>query len=684
MGTTAQRAFRIVAVALAVMMLRSGAFGAGLLKPVNGNASDVFIKSHHVSVVINNGFAKTQVDQVFGNKSSRDLEAIYSFPIPKQASLSELSLWINGKEVIGEVLERQKARQIYEQETRKRVDPALAEKNGFESFDVSVFPVIANGDTRVRLVYYQPIEIESNIGRYVYPLARGSSDEQENAFWSVDEGVQQEFSFELQLKSAFPVEEVRVPGLETVAVIAEESLTVAGTDGQAADATAYNVQIHSEGLQQLNQDIVFYYRLSDDIPARVELIPYRKDKNAKGTFMVVVTPAADLKENTEGSDWVFVADKSGSMRGRNFELIIDSLDKTLHMLSPKDRYRIVTFNNEAQDVTNGYVDAAPEAIEQTVEQLRALKPGGGTELFLGISQAYKGLDKNRTTAVLLITDGISELTQNQHSDFLALLEEYDVRLFTFVIGNSGNQPLMERVAKDSGGFAMNISTADDVAGRMLQAQSRIMHEAMYNVQVNIKGKSVDALTPLQIGNLYHGQQLVLFGQYARPEQVVFELKGRINGQENIWTCVADLPETDTDNPELERLWALSQIDDVMQEIRDEGENETLRRRMIELGTEYSLVTDYTSMLVLEEHRFKDFGIDRRNRDRVQQERIAQEQRQAQPIKNYRVDQKQPAESGKNNTFENRRSPGIGTGSGPVGPLFVMLAAWLGRKKRTQG
>jgi Ca-activated chloride channel family protein len=666
-----------------VLLLAGVSQAAGLLKPTNGTVSDVFIKSHDVRVTINNGFAKTEVDQIFGNKSSRDLEAVYSFPIPKQASLSELSLWINGKEVMGEVLERQRARQIFEQETRKRVDPALAEKNGYESFDITVFPVIANGDTRVRLVYYQPIEIESNVGRYVYPLAHGSSDDQDNAFWSVDEGVQEAFSFELELKSAFPVEDVRVPGLETVSVITEASLNVADVDGKETARTGYTVQIQPEGTQSLNRDIVFYYKLSDDIPARIELVPYRKDGRSKGTFMVVVTPAADLKEHTDGADWVFIVDKSGSMRGRNFNLVIDSLNQTLDMLGEKDRYRIVTFNNEAQDVTNGYLDVNGENIQQSIQQLQSLKPGGGTELYRGIRQAYKGLDKSRTTAVLLITDGITELSQSQHSDFLTLLEEYDVRLFTFVIGNSGNQPLMERVAKDSGGFAMNISTADDVTGRILQAKNRIIHEAMYNVEMNLQGKGIDGLTPQQIGNLYHGQQLVMFGQYAEPERVVFELKGRINGEAKSWTCIAELPEVDTDNPELERLWALSQIDDVMQEIRDEGESETLRQRVIELGTGYSLVTDYTSMLVLEEHRFKDFGIDRTNRDRVAAERAAQEQRASQPVKNYRVDQNQPAESQKKNTFEDRRSPGFGNGSGPVGPLFVGLAAWLGRRKRNR-
>lgn len=662
---------KLVCVLLLAGLLCGTVQAAGLLKPVNGSASDVFIKSHAVDVTINNGFARTEVDQVFGNKSSRDLEAVYSFPLPEQASLSELSLWINGKEVIGEVLEKQRARQIYQQETRKRVDPALAEKNGYTSFEVTVFPVIANGDTRVRLVYYQPIKIESNVGRYVYPLSQGGQDEEAQSFWSVDERVHESFSFHLTLKSAFPVKEVRLPGLEDAASVSQEEIQ---TDGQSA-GTRIEADLQSEGDQAINRDIIFYYRLADDVPARVELVPYRAKDSATGTFMVVMTPAADLKEHIEGCDWVFIVDKSGSMRGQNFAMVLDGLDEILQQMSENDRYRIVTFNNDADDVTKGYLQATEENIGRTLEQLNRIKPGGGTELYRGLMEGYKGLDQNRTTAVVLITDGITELTPNQHGDFLRILEEFDVRLFTFVLGNSGNKPLMERLANDSGGFAMNVSASDDIIGRILQAKTRILHECMYQVQMDVQGVPVREITPFEIGNLYHGQQLILFGQYDKPGTADLTLKGTISGQEKVWTCRADLPEFDTDNPELERLWALSRIEDVMQEVRDEGENDTLRNEIIDLGTQYSLVTDYTSMLVLEEDRFKQFGIDRLNRDRVARERQAQQQRNTQPVKNYRVDQNQ-------DTFDNRSAPGFGGGSGPVGPLFIGLSMWLaGRKKR---
>ena len=173
----------VVAVSVLSLMLNP-CFGAGLLKPVNGPADTVFMKSHHVNVTINNGFARTEVDQVFGNNAEQDLEAVYSFPVPKQASLSELSLWLDGQEILGEVLEKQQAQKIYEEQKQKGRSTALAEKDDYKTFDVKVTPVRAGGETRVRLVYYQPLEIDANIGRYVYPLAEGGVDEDRIAFWS--------------------------------------------------------------------------------------------------------------------------------------------------------------------------------------------------------------------------------------------------------------------------------------------------------------------------------------------------------------------------------------------------------------------------------------------------------------------------------------------------------------------
>ena len=172
-----------------------------------------------------------------------------------------------------------------------------------------------------------------------------------------------------------------------------------------------------------------------------------------------------------------------------------------------------------------------------------------------------------------------------------------------------------------------------------------------------------------------GQQLVLFGHYNGSGDVNVVLKGKISGQEKTWKTITFLPEVDQNNPEVERLWALSSIEDVMKEIRENGETKRLRKKVVDLGLEYSLVTDYTSMLVVKDEIFENQGIQRRNSDRVQRERLAQQRRSTTTVKNYRIDNS----PGNSDMFQGRRSPGIGTG--PVGPLFVLIVVWLNRRKQ---
>jgi Ca-activated chloride channel family protein len=517
--------------------------------------------------------------------------------------------------------------------------------------------VPAHADTRVRLVYYQPLKMDLNVGRYLYPLAEGGVDEERIAFWEVDDRVTGDFSFHLTLKSAFPVKDIRLPGYDRQAQIEQVQ-----AQGKEQNSHTYQVTLTSEGITSLSQDIIFYYRLDDSVPARIELIPYREHPNAQGTFMVVVTPAADLHPIREGTDWIFVLDTSGSMSGGKIHTLCEGMTRVLGKMSAQDRFRIITFNNQACDLTRGYVGATPDNVRHWIEQVKSIQAGGGTALFAGLEKAYHDLDDDRTTGVILVTDGVCNVGPTQHGDFIRLLRKYDLRLFTFVVGNSANQPLMTRLALESGGFAMNIADADDIIGRLIQAKTRVLHECMHDVEIRFKGENVHDLTPSRLGSLYIGQQAVVLGRYNGSGEVHLEMNAKISGQEKTWYCSALLPEVDQANPELERIWALSRIDEKMQEIRAQGETPDRRKFIEDMGIEFSLVTDYTSMLVVREDVFEKHDVERRNTQRVQRERQAQQLQAKASADNYRIDN--------GGTFNNRSAPGIGTG--PVGPLFLIL------------
>jgi len=665
--------FRHVAILICTLLFTLAwalpGMATGLLKPIGGG-SPLGISSHRVDVVIDNGFARTEVDQTFRNPADVPLEAIYSFPLPKKSSLSEVSMWVGGQELLGEVVEKEQARQIYAQQKAAGEQAALTEKNDFKTFETRVGNIPAGSDVRIRLVYYQPLEIDLNVGRYLYPLAEGNVDDEQLQFWSVDDHVSGPFSFHLRLKSAFPVKDVRLPGLQKEAVISEASGT--GEEGAGSD---YEVRIDRPAGNRLDRDIVFYYRLDDSVPARIELVPYRPDKLHDGTFMLVVTPAADLQPLRDGTDWTFILDVSGSMGGNKIATLADGVSRVLGKLRAGDRFRIVTFNERSRDLTGGYLPADPQRVRDWIARVKSIQAGGGTNLFAGLQEGYRRLDADRTSAAILVTDGVANVGETQHQAFRKLLKRYDLRLFTFVIGNSANQPLLDRLAKESGGFAMNISDSDDITGRLLQAKAKVLHQCLHDVKLRIAGEQISLNGADEIGNLYAGQQLVLFGRYTTPGQVSISLEAKVSGPKRSWHTTSTLPAVDTANPEMERLWALDGIERLMQKIRLQGANESLRRQVVDLGLEYSLVTDYTSMLVVKDEVFESSGIQKRNADRGQRERRAQQHKATQPVRNYRVDN-----SGQG-AFGGRTSPGLGLGSGPVGPLGIALLAWLRRRKQ---
>ena len=98
-----------------------------MLIPTDTSMGPLGIKYQRVSAEISDGTAVTKVEQVFVNTAPRQLEAHYVFPLPKGAALQDFYLWINGKKTKGEMLEKQKATEIYEGIVRRLQDPGLLE-----------------------------------------------------------------------------------------------------------------------------------------------------------------------------------------------------------------------------------------------------------------------------------------------------------------------------------------------------------------------------------------------------------------------------------------------------------------------------------------------------------------------------------------------------------------------------
>ncbi len=597
---------RVLAIALlALCAAPTPARAGGLLTPRGqGAANPIVIRDHRVRVTIDNGFAATEVTQVFFNSGPTDLEATYSFPVPESASLSEVTV-VSGETLRceGEVVAKEEARRIHEEEKSQGKRSALAEKNGFQTFEFAVNPVAAGAETTLRFLYYQPLSIEDNVGRYLYPLEDGGTDDAARAFWDTNAHVENVFSIDVELKSACPITQIRVPGRDATAKIDEPS------------PGRWRVHVERQA-DALASDFVLYYRIAEALPGRVDLVPYRADKDHPGTFMLVLTPGVDLAPLTGGADYVYVLDVSGSMEGK-ISTLGRGVSRALCEMSDQDRFRIVTFNDSARELTRGWVGATAEAREEWTERVDDLRANGSTNVYDGLRLAIDRLDADRATGIVLVTDGVTNTGIVEPGAFQTLLEKNDVRVFGFLMGNSANWPLMRIVADASGGFYAGVSNDDDIIGQLVQAKQKIRHECIHDAELHVSGVKVVDATDGFIGKVYRGQQLVMFGRYETAGPAEIRLVGRKTGQDFAYRIAVDFPEIATADPEVERLYAMAKVEEA-QELAMLGRlnQEESRAIVRDLGLKYQLVTDETSMLVLPDEEFTARGIERKNLRRV--------------------------------------------------------------------
>ena len=111
-----------------------------------------------------------QLSQVFQNVSSQVLEAQLLFPMPENAAVSQLTLLVDGKELVGKLMKKDEARAVYESIVRQRKDPALLEYLGQGLFQTSVFPVPPNAERRVEIRYSQLLHSENGLVDLLLPI----------------------------------------------------------------------------------------------------------------------------------------------------------------------------------------------------------------------------------------------------------------------------------------------------------------------------------------------------------------------------------------------------------------------------------------------------------------------------------------------------------------------------------
>jgi Ca-activated chloride channel family protein len=662
---------RAAACAAVVCAVSAPAQAAGVLLPQGAADVAPAITEHAVKVVINNGFARIEVQQTFHNANPHPIDAVYRFPVPPDAALSEMRIDLGDRVLEGEVVDKARAQQIYADETASGNQAGLATQDGYQRFSFSVANIPADSDAKMSFVYYEPLLIDTGVGRFLYPLENGGTDDGA-AFWGAGEQAQVgHFTFDLSLKSLIPVSELRVPGVPTATVT---------DDGEGEQ------HVHFEASpSELTSDVVVYYKLQEGQAGRVDVVPYRAAEGGQGTFMLLVTPGIDLAPIEHGTDYVYVLDFSGSMEGK-LDTLKDAVSQALAELGPKDRFRLIGFSDQPFEIAP-LQDATPANVAAASANLFSSDVQGGTDLYSGLQSGLMNHDAERVTSIFLVTDGVANEGIVDAVSFDALLRESDVRVNGFLMGNSANWPLMDVIAEASGGFYAAVSNRDDILGQVTLAKSKLTHECLHEAKLSLTGVTVTDTTDFDLGKVYLGQQLVVFGHYGAAGAAQLTLDTKILNQPQTYNASFSFPEVAEASPELERLWALDMIHALQQRARlglmPEAE---AKQRVVELGVKYQLVTDETSMLVLDDETFAEHGVERLNEARSDAEHAAQSSGASQatttPVTSGSPGSSSPAPDA--STSNGSGSSSSSDYGGALDPVTISLVlAWLvgGRRRR---
>src|SRR5262249_23905549 len=137
---------------------------------VDGRTEPLTVGYLKVTVDIRDQIARTTIEESFVNHTDAQLEGVFTFPLPQDASIAEFGMWIGTELVMADVVEKHRAREIYEQIKREKRDPGLLEWSGGNLCAARVWPIFAHAEKRIKITYTQVLPLRGNKYTYSYAL----------------------------------------------------------------------------------------------------------------------------------------------------------------------------------------------------------------------------------------------------------------------------------------------------------------------------------------------------------------------------------------------------------------------------------------------------------------------------------------------------------------------------------
>ena len=565
----------------------ANAIGVIFSRPVwsSQTYNKMWIKTVDADVQVDGQVAVTYVDQVFRNEMNQTVEAVWVFPLPEGAVVTELYYWFNGQRYKGAIRERQEARNEYNQRIREMLDPALLEYLGDNLYRLSIAPINPNSDVRTEITYVQLLPYE--FGTIDYTFMLNSVEMSPKPLNRV--------SVECVIETQDPIKHLDSPshGSSTAAQITR------------INDKKYEIIFGDENFLPDKDLKIEYETQRDAVQVNVlRYTPTEEDSIGDDSYYAVwITPPDSLAEDEViPKKMVFTADVSSSMEGERIEQLKASLMVFLDHLTTNDKFNIITFGTSVQKYKSDLVPATPQEIEDAKTFVTEIGALGLTNIDEAMKQSLQQSFSEgyaNMNMIVFITDGYPTWGETFIPNILQNIQAYntmDVKIFPFGVGEAvtESKALLIQMGVENGGYAEFIEQDDDISEVISNHFKRISKPVLTDLEIKIEGLVPSDKFPRPLSDLFWGSQVMQLGIYKNSGDFPVYLYARIRDRQVSYTADASFDDTPGGHRFVPRLWAKAKIDYLLDQISIYGEQEELVNQVIELSLKFQILTPYTA------------------------------------------------------------------------------------------
>ena len=563
------------------------------------------LKRTEVQAAITGYVGTVDVTQQFENPFEEKIEAVYMFPLPEKAAVSEFVMTIGERRIRGILREKEEAERIYREARAQGYRASLLTQHRPNIFEQKVANIEPGKRIDVNIRYFHSLAYRDGWYTFVLPTVVGprynppGSRDPVHALprshvrpVSTGAGVRylrpeersgHDIGITVKLNASVPIEAIESSHRIDETLTGPETATISLADQATIP----------------NRDFVLKFKVAGG-RVKTNFLTYVDREKRRGYFTLVLYPPEHLESAPRHPmEMVFVLDCSGSMNGEPIAQAKAAVLAALDLLEPGDTFQVIRFSNNASRFGPDPVPATPENIARAKRYVRQLQGGGGTRMIEGIRAAlHFPHDPERLRFVTFMTDGY---IGNEVEILDAIHKSVgESRIFSFGVGSSVNHYLLNRMAKVGRGAVAYLGLDDSGAEVMRYFFNRISRPVLTDVEIDWGTMKVTDTYPERLPDLFVGRAVVVTGKFtgepaepmvrgrAAGQRVKYEVSRHDGGDAhafipNIWARlrIADLADR--------RAWTHDPHDELADTIKT-------------TALEYALMSDYTAFVAVDASR----------------------------------------------------------------------------------